>query len=507
MPIHGHVMARNTVINLIGLIIPLGVGFLTIPFVIKILGTQRFGVLSLVWVVFGYFGLFDLGLGRAITKFAAEALGRGEVHKLPGFLWTTIIVQAVIGGLAALAMILASPLLTHHVLKIPPELLRETALTIGLVAVSLPIMFITSSFRGLLEAGQRFDYVNIVKVPTNILFYLLPVIGALLGYKLPGIVILLVLSRFLALLAWAGLCFKVFPQTARRPEWHREHLGPLFSFSSWLALSSILATVTASLDRFVIGTVITLEAVAYYAAPYEAVSRVGVIPGSISMVIFPAFSTLDAHRSDEKTELLFLRSVKYVLMLTGPVFIFVAFMAKRILELWLGAEFALRSTAVLQLLCLGFLVNSLILIAFNYLQAVGRVDISTKLQFAEMVFQGALVLVGAKIWGIRGVAGASAIRLSLFTVIFFIAAFRIGRVKWAHVWKSGIRGPAGILILYASGLLAMATLKLGLFGALMWTVLLLLPGYYLLLNSQEKHLLRTFWAKWLRGAKPEDKPA
>uniref|UniRef100_UPI0034E2C47B oligosaccharide flippase family protein n=1 Tax=Methanothrix sp. TaxID=90426 RepID=UPI0034E2C47B len=83
MEISGSLIARNAVLNLIGQAVPLLVGVLTIPFVVRGLGTDRFGLLSLAWVVLGYFTIFDLGLGRATTKYVAEALGKGEGDRIP----------------------------------------------------------------------------------------------------------------------------------------------------------------------------------------------------------------------------------------------------------------------------------------------------------------------------------------------------------------------------------------------------------------------------------------
>src|SRR5512136_2161214 len=136
----GHkALFRNTVLNLLGLVIPLAVGFVTIPLVVRALGSERFGILSLVWVVFGYFGLFDLGLGRTTTKYVAEALGRGELDKLPGYLWTATILQAVIGIAGALLLVAAAPILSGHILKIPPEFVPETVRTFRLVGWSIPV--------------------------------------------------------------------------------------------------------------------------------------------------------------------------------------------------------------------------------------------------------------------------------------------------------------------------------------------------------------------------------
>ena len=48
------------------------VALVAIPILVDGLGTARFGILTLAWMVVGYFSLFDLGLGRALTKLTAK---------------------------------------------------------------------------------------------------------------------------------------------------------------------------------------------------------------------------------------------------------------------------------------------------------------------------------------------------------------------------------------------------------------------------------------------------
>ena len=45
------------------------------PILVDGLGTARFGVLTLAWAVIGYAQVFDLGIGRALTKLTAERIG------------------------------------------------------------------------------------------------------------------------------------------------------------------------------------------------------------------------------------------------------------------------------------------------------------------------------------------------------------------------------------------------------------------------------------------------
>ena len=89
-------LARNVVWNIIGIGSPMIVGLIAIPFLIDGLGVPRFGVLTLAWMIVGYFSLFDLGLGRALTKLVAERLGAGEFAEIPRLIWTAMALMLVL---------------------------------------------------------------------------------------------------------------------------------------------------------------------------------------------------------------------------------------------------------------------------------------------------------------------------------------------------------------------------------------------------------------------------
>ncbi len=496
-------LARNTIINFAGLAVPFAVGFLTIPLVIRYLGTTRFGILSIVWIVFGYFGMFELGLGRTTTKYIAEALGKGETERISGYFWTTVFLQVAVGSVAFLGLFLAAPLLSERFLKIPAAFGPETRLTLQLVALSLPLNFVSSSFRGILEAGQRFDLVNAVKIPLNILFYSLPLIGALLGFRLPGIVVMLILSRLLGLLLWAFCSFRVFPVLRSRPVFVRTYLRPLLSFSGWLAVSGILYTMINSLDRLMIGNMAGMDAVSYYSAPYEAISRIGIIPGSLSLVLFPAFSFLNGGNQGARIEEIISRSIKYLLILTGPVLLLVFFFSREILALWLGPEFALRSTAVLQMLAIGFLINTLVTVAYNYLQGIGRVDVTTKFQVLELITYSLLMWAFVRTWGINGAALATAIRLAAFTFFNFWAAGKFGRIRMRRLWEGGTARLVFLLLAYIAGLaLCDRVLHIKLIGAIFLSAGLVPAILMFAMDRRERSFIRERLAPVLSGRRP-----
>src|SRR5260370_24492390 len=79
----GSRLARNSAFNFIGQGIPFLAAFFAIPLLIRGLGTERFGVLTLAWMVICYFSLFDLGLARALTQMVAEKLSEGDLPPAP----------------------------------------------------------------------------------------------------------------------------------------------------------------------------------------------------------------------------------------------------------------------------------------------------------------------------------------------------------------------------------------------------------------------------------------
>lgn len=62
-----------------------------------------------------------------------------------------------------------------------------------------------------------------------------------------------------------------------------------------MTVTNIVGPLMTYMDRFLIGAFISVTAVAYYATPYEVVTKFWLIPSALVGVLFPAFSTALAH--------------------------------------------------------------------------------------------------------------------------------------------------------------------------------------------------------------------
>jgi O-antigen/teichoic acid export membrane protein len=474
--VNGKLLARNTLLNLIGQAAPLLVGVVTLPFVVRGLGAERYGLLSLSWVVLGYFTIFDLGLGRAATKYVAEALARGDKDRVPRLVWTAVTVQAICGGLGALILAAIAPLLVEHVLNIPPELVGEARATFYCLAVAIPGVLVSSSLMGVLAATQRFDLVNAVGASFNVVNSLLTLVAVLSWrWHLPHIVAMLVASRFLATGVYYWLCLRVLPFLKGLPRCHRQELRALIGFGGWVTVSSLVGPILVYLDRFVIGILLTMAAVAYYSAPYEMVTRLWIIPTSLVATLFPAFSVLTGQGQWERLTYLFTRSTQWVLLTLGSVVVMLIVFAHDILQAWLGPAFARESTHVLQILAVGVLVNSLAHVPYSLLQAQGRPDVTAKFHLVELPLHGLLVWWLISFWGTTGAALAWTIRVTVDALLLSCAASQLNSMPLRVFVSAKVIQTSVFLCLFAGALLAIDSLPLAIWLRLLGLGLVALP--------------------------------
>lgn len=421
-------MVINTFYNLIGKALPLVAGLFCIPILIGKIGLARFGILTLAWTVMGYFGLFDMGIGRATTKYVAEYLALKKHEQLPALIWTSLILLLALGSIGALLVYLISPFLVDKFFNIPAHLVAETQQAFYLLAISIPVVFSTAGTRGVLEAQQRFALVNAIIMPASVANFVAPLVAVLFSPSLYLMVALLLLTRLMVWLVFFYFCLKSLPGMTppRLPK--LSYIKELVVFGGWLTVTNIIGPIMVYLDRFLIGSLLTMEALAYYVTPYEVVTRLWIIPASLMVVLFPAFSALNAGEED-KLATLYSRSVKYLFLILSPIVICLVIFARPFLEAWLGPGFAQFSTPILQLLGIGVLINSVGLVPYSAIQAMGRPDLSAKLHLLELPLYLGILWLSLSYLGILGAALSWVFRVALDAGLLFYLVYNMMPAK------------------------------------------------------------------------------
>ncbi|HEX5972737.1 MAG TPA: flippase, partial [Gemmatimonadaceae bacterium] len=352
-------LARNTLLNTGAQLVPMVAAFVAIPILIRSLGADRFGVLTLAWAVIGYFSLFDLGLSRALTHAVALRLGREEDGTdLPEVVWTSMALMFVLGVVGGVVLAALARWVVGHGLNVPAELVDESRKTLYLLALSMPLIVTTAGFRGLLEAHQHFGASVALRVPLGVFSFVGPLLVLPFSHALPPIVALLVVGRALTFLAHLIVCLRRYPFLRERLALRASAVLPLLRIGGWMTTTNVISPLMNYLDRFFVGAILPMAAVAHYVTPYELVSKLSLFPQSLMGVFFPAFAS--SFVSDrERTAALFGRSLRGLLLFMFPLALVLVLFAREGLTLWVGAAFAAASAPVLRWLAVGIFINAM----------------------------------------------------------------------------------------------------------------------------------------------------
>lgn len=416
-------LRRSAIYNLVGHLGPLLAALFAIPVLIERLAAERFGFLSLAWVLVGYVGLLDLGLGRALTRVVAERTGTSREAGLAGLARAVYALLTGLGLLLGALLFAFSPWLCTSVLRVPVHMQAEATLALRILAACLPFVTLGSALRGLLEARHHFGWVNAIRLPLGVLSFVLPMLVALVTVDLAMVCLSLAALRVIGMAAHLFACRRSAPLlvSTGAPDW--EGVREMFGYGAWLTVSNLVGPLLVYLDRFVIGALATLAAVAFYTAPYEVVTRLWLLPAALSGVLFPAFSA--SHATDPaRVRKMYRTAVLAILLSVLPVALLGALFAEYWLTAWLGAEYAAQGARVAQILCAGIVVNSLAYVPFTLLQASGRADLAAKAHLFELPVYLAMLALLVSMAGIEGAAWAWALRCVLDAVILSVLAQR-----------------------------------------------------------------------------------
>ena len=397
-----------------------------VPFLMHYLGQERLGVLSLVWVVVGYFSFLDMGLGRAVTVAVASCRTSGmagrtdELHVVG----TASVLLVTVGSAIALLLGLGIAGWGVPVRLSSPEFLDEVKQALLWMLPSLPLLLLSSTLRGHLEGVGAFRSLNLLRIPTGVMLVAGPCLTALYSPDLVWACVSILAVRLVHVLAllWLvaqemGFRFSSFARALVRASsgtWLRQ----LLSFGGWVTVSNIVGPVIVYVDRFVIGAVLAASSVVIYAVPFDVVSRLPILVASLCSVLLPELARLSRSTSSGQENIHLVRSLvnrssMFSAWVVAAVIVLGWVATPWALRWWVGAAFEAQGTQVTQILLLAFGVNALAQIPFTALQAAGRVRAIALLHTAELLPYGAFLFFAISWLGIAGAAWACLLRSTI----------------------------------------------------------------------------------------------
>ena len=411
--------------SLLGTGLPLILGIVTIPVILEGLGMVSFGLLTLIWTAIGYFGLFDFGLGRALTQRVAAMRaheGSLDLTEIAQGLWLVVI----FGLLGAGVMHGVGLYYVNAVLDLSGPALREAQMAVVISAWSIPLVTVSSGLRGILEGLEAFKKAGLLRGLLGTLNFLLPWCMVVMGHaSLVWMVWSLVLARgvnvclnlwWLRSVLSKGMFFVA-------PKWVKAK--SLFRFGFWMTVSNVVGPFMVAADRFLVASALGTGLLAYYTVPQDAVLRLLVLPAAWATIWFPRFTKVYMQGDVKSMQSELRGGMRVVFWVMGPLCLVLGYFVSPLLGIWLGEAFASNTWMVAQVLLLGLFLNAMAHLPLAAIQAIGRVDLTAKLHVVELLLFVPGLIFAVTHWGIMGAAWAWTARTAVDFVFLFIFSHKI----------------------------------------------------------------------------------
>jgi O-antigen/teichoic acid export membrane protein len=415
-------LLRNVAINFCGLVLPTFVSLVTVPAYIRALGVERYGVVSLVWTLIGYFGVLDLGMSMAAQNHISKALASGDARQGAQVFWSACWLNLATGVAGGVLIYAGAFVYTASFSSLPAGLRHEVYGALPWLACAIPLANVSWVFAGAINGAERFGVFNTNQTIGTFLFQLLPLGAAwLVAPTLPVVLAAAVGARLIAALLLGVASLRVLG--IRRVE--RPRLGVakgLFSFGGWMLIASTAGTIADTLDRVMLGAALGARYVTYYTVPQNLVTRLNMLPNALVRTLFPRLSALGREHADALAR----QSLECLNAAFTPVAIVAVFALEPFLAVWVGRDLATLSGPVGRLLVISVWLVGQASVTRILIQAQVNPARAALVGLVELPFFIAALAYGIHAFGLTGAAVVVAGRALLdYLALLYLSAIRM----------------------------------------------------------------------------------
>lgn len=409
---------NNSIINLLAQIIPVLIALIFIPISIKVLGSELFGIYSLVVTLIVLFNYLNFGIAPATTKEVSRYLAKRDFKTVTSLILNSFFIMLLIGMILAFIFITFNDDIASYMLK-EKSLITILSRLLEQLGILSPFLMIVIFLRSVLEANHMFLITSVTRAFLNSTIFIAPIIIYINRFDVFSIFKFIIVVYIITSLFLGTVVYKFFFKEYKF-SFNIKDGKLLFNVGFWMMISSLAGIGLYYADRFIIGAVISALAVSYYVAAYDLVTRLNIISGSLTAALFPAFAHWQETGEKDKIKKAIVFVSKVILLIVSIVSFLLIVNAKDFLYLWINEDFSQNSYLILQLLTIGVLFNTLSVVPFRALSAIGFPDVVAKVYIIEMPISIILAYFLIMHYGLIGAVMSYNIRAISEVVVLYL---------------------------------------------------------------------------------------
>jgi O-antigen/teichoic acid export membrane protein len=320
------------------------------PFLTRLMSPSAFSVWALVLQLSAFVGYLDFGIQTAVGRFVAHASERGDAEHRDRIVNTSLAVLSATCLICIIGIGVLVVLLPRLFSQMPVGLVGDGRVALLLVASSLAVGLPASVINGIFVGIQRNEVPAAIIGGSRVFSAVLLIFVVEHGGNLRQMALVVTAVNLASYLLQYIFLRRMLPDAKLSSRLVSRRTGrELFDYCWSLTIWSFAMLLITGLDVTLVGY-FQFGAVGYYAVAASLVTFIAGLQNAVFNAMIPTTAVL--HARGDKAELgrIMITATRYgafLLLLTGlPIII----LAKRILTLWVGSEYAAHGVRLLQVL-------------------------------------------------------------------------------------------------------------------------------------------------------------
>jgi O-antigen/teichoic acid export membrane protein len=342
-------LEKNILLNFLANIWGSILGIIVVPYNLKYIGAEGYGLIGVFTSLQVVLGLLDSGLSTTLNKELARlsvlANTETQMRNLVKTLGTLYWIIAIIAGLIAVGL---SPFISNNWVQANTLSNETVTYAFMLLGISIIFQFPIGFYSGGLFGLNRQASSNILRV----------IFGTL--RSLGGVLILMFYSpTVIAFFSWILLVSLVQAYTFRWFVWHhlpisaqktifdKQELKSIWKFAAGMSATAIAVVVLTQIDKVILSKLLTLEAFGYYSIAATIAGLTYQVIAPITQSYFPIFSSLKSQGDTPNLILNYHKGSQLISAILIPAALILALYSKEIILIWTNNPITVNNTWLL----------------------------------------------------------------------------------------------------------------------------------------------------------------
>ena len=417
---------RNLAFNWGGHATTLVVMFFLSPYIVGKLDAISYGIWSLLNVLTGYMGIFDLGVRASVGRHVALYLGKGDEKGVDETIRAGFGFFTLVGGIILVSGIILGWLFPVMFKGTSPEHYHTVRILLPLMVITVWLSVIAAIYSSVLAAHDRFDVARGIDLGVLLIRTTVTILALAMGWDLWGLVLAIIIGNICAVIGNRFFAGKVHRGLRSFPVlYSKERLKELLNYGIAAFISNSAVKIIGQSDLIIVGVFLNVADVREYNVGAMLVYYSATFIGLIGKTFFPTIQRAVSGGTIGEVRHLFYRQLKITICFGLLVYLGFVFFSRPFIYLWMyqgnfGKESVIAAAGVMLVLSLSKFPTLYIHPCINVLSAMGYVGFTARVSMIEAVVNLVLSVLFVSIFhlGIIGVAMGTLIgRILIPTII------------------------------------------------------------------------------------------